>query len=104
MKINFKVKLTGFGQEIKSENGEPVFLNKTLANLLGMDPHKDTGIGLMDALEWAGKINKGEDVDISKSEQELLKKFIENHANLTAFAKGDLLKCFAKGDEKEKPE
>ena len=94
MKINFKVSLNVFGEEAKDQNGEIVYLNKTLANLLGSNPHKDTGIGYMDAITWATTINKGDLVDLEKSEQEALKRFIESNESLTAFAKANLIECF----------
>ena len=102
MKLNFKIALTVFGDEVKDQNGEPVFLNKTLANLLGSNPHKDTGIGYMDAIIWATAINKGEDIDLEKSEQEALKKFIENNDQLTAFAKDNLMGCFGREEKMKK--
>ncbi len=102
MKINFKVALNVFGEDVKDQSGEPVYLNKTLANLLGINPHKDTGIGYMDAISWATAINKGEVIDLEKSEQEALKKFIESNESLTAFAKGNLMDCFTKETKLQK--
>ena len=108
MIVDFKVKYTIFGVEqlqtvmSTNEKGEPIqiqepmYLHKTLANFLGMNPHKETGIGYMDALKWASLINEGKPIDIGANEAELLKKFIES-SDFTAFAKKCLLECF---DEK----
>lgn len=94
MKINFKVLLHDLEGEVFDENENPIFINKQFANILGSNPHTDTGIDYMDAFEWAMKINKGEDLDLSKSEQEKLKNFIIKSPNITGFAKKDLLNCF----------
>ena len=102
MKINFKVALNVFGEDVKDQSGEPVFLNKTLANLLGSNPHTETGMSYMDAMKWAELINKGEDVDLEKSEQELMKKFIDTNTSLTAFAKKNLSDCFVPSEAKLK--
>lgn len=99
MKINFKVPLLVFDEEAKDQDGNVVYINKTLANLLGGNPHKDTGISYMDAIDWAIAINKGEDIDLEKSEQAALKKFIEDDSSLTAFAKASLMGCFKDGGD-----
>ena len=91
MIVNFKVKYLVFGVE-QLVDGEPMYLHKTLANFLGMNPHKETGIGYMDALKWASLINEGKPIDISQNEADLLKKFIES-TDFTAFAKQSLIDC-----------
>lgn len=95
MKLNFTVALTDLdGNIVKDSEGEPLMINKTFANLLGSNSHTETGISYMDAVTWAMAINKGEPIDLDKSEQANLKKFIETNPALTALAKKDLIAVF----------
>ena len=73
MKVDFKVKLTNLDGPELDENGNEIYLNKTMANILGRDPHTNTGINYMDALTYAIAINKGEVIDLTSSQQELFK-------------------------------
>lgn len=100
MKINFKVPLTGLEGPVLDEKNEPIYLNKSLAELLGRDPHTSTGINYMDALEYAIAINKGEVIDLTTDQQEKFKKFISESPLLTAFAKRDLLAAMDKKEQK----
>jgi hypothetical protein len=87
MKINFKVTLKDLdGNDELAPNGELIYLHKTFASMLAKDPHNETGINYVDAMSWAIAINKGEDVDLEKSEQEAFKTFIEK-SNFFASAK-----------------
>lgn len=96
MKIDFKVQLHDLDGNPVMNGDEPLLLNKTLANMLARDAHKDTGIGYADAMEWALAINKGEVIDLKENEQELLKKFIENAVEINALTKMELVKVFKK--------
>lgn len=102
MKLNFNIPLLELGEPVLNSEGEPLMLNKTLATLLGRDSHTSTGIDYMDAIEWAGAINKGETIDLTTRDQDLLKNFIKNHGQLTAFAKASILAVFDNKKE-EKP-
>ena len=105
MKINFsKAALTELdGTPMVNSAGEPIYADlKLLANQLALTSNEQSGIQYVDRMDMAIKINKGEELDLERPIHEALKRYIENHPNLTGFAIQALLRCFENVDIKKK--
>jgi len=91
MKINLDKFFNDLDGNAVIENGQPTLLGKEFAKHLVMDSHKDSGLNALDVFETALKLNKGEEIDLKKGEQELYQKWIKNCATMTAILKGQIL-------------
>jgi cell division septal protein FtsQ len=89
MKIQF------YNQQLKALDGQPV--EDAQGNYVMM--HMALGSALVSGSEgevlkfydWALKMHNGIELDLDKSDQEVLKKFIKETKTLTILAKGQLL-------------
>lgn len=99
MKINFsKAVLTDLeGNNLLNADGEPVNADhKHLANLIYTSSFEQLSMAVLDKLELAQKINKGEDVDLESVEQDLVKEYISRLTATKANHISAWLKCFDK--------
>lgn len=99
MKINFsKAALTDLdGNPILNAAGEPQNADyKHLANLIYLSSFEQLNMPVLDKLELAQKINKGEEVDLESVEQDLIKDYISRLTATKANHISAWLKCFDK--------
>lgn len=99
MKINFsKAVLTDLeGKPLLNAAGEPQTADyKHLANALYVGSSDQVGLSNLDKLEIAVKINKGEDVDLTEPQQDILKEFINRMQGTNGVHAAAWLKCFDK--------
>ena len=88
MKLDFNFSLTDLdGQPIENANA-----GKLLANTLAQQSKGDA----LKFWEWALALNKGDVIDLDKSDQNTLKTFVKESDVLTIFAKGQMLQVFKK--------
>jgi|SRR5690625_3535974 len=92
--LNFNLKNLS-GEDLitgKGENGETTYQNagKLLANLLVGQTEGDT----IKYYDWALKLHGGNAIDLDRSDQDKLKKFIEGNKQMTILAKAQILEKF----------
>jgi hypothetical protein len=85
------------GNIYTNAEGEPLNADyKHLANLIYSSSYQELNMQVLDKLELAQKINKGEEVDLEEREQDLIKDFISSLAATKASHISSWLKCFDK--------
>jgi hypothetical protein len=96
MKLNFAVPFLNLDGTPFQENGENILLSKILKNALSF---VQEGIEPLKGLDWMLKLEKGDVLDLDRSDSEKLKRLItEGIKGLSLIARGRLLEVF---DQKE---
>lgn len=90
MKLDFNKPLVGLDDKPVFENGAEQNIGKLLASLLVSGATGD----IFKFYDWAKEIYAGRTIDLDKSDQETLKKFISDAAQITILSKAQLLECF----------
>lgn len=72
------------------QDGEPIYLNKSLANNLAMSTKGDA----IKFYDWALRLYKDGGLDIDRSDWEVLKKFVKEMENAANTFKAQLLERF----------
>lgn len=92
MKVNLNFPLLDLdGNSLKNEKDEEILVGSELAVHLVSDPHKDSGIEPLDALEYAIALKKGEPIDLTSSQQESFIKWVKNSPTMSSLFKGRIL-------------
>lgn len=102
MKFNFNQHLKDLDGSDIIVDGNPMIVGKELAKHLSQDTHETSGINALDAWEFALKINKGEDIDLTTTMQEAFKKWVVGHKQMFAILKGQILQILDKKPSKTK--
>lgn len=98
MKLDFNTPLLDLKEKIvKNPDGSEVLLNELLANGLVATTGKENIIKIFD---WALAIQKTGILELDRTDQDLLKRTIENSDNFSVLGKGRLLGIL----EKKQPE
>jgi hypothetical protein len=92
MKLNLNVAIKDLNDEAIPETN----LGKFIASQLSQSNKGDA----LKLFEWALKLNKGEEIDIDSSDQELLKGFVNTSETMTNIVKYRFLECLK--DKKSK--
>lgn len=95
MKVNFNVPVLNLDGKPINEGLEPANLGKVLGNTLVMVSQGD----VLKFYGWAMKMNNGDVVDLDKSDQETLKKFVTENQNLTILVKAQILELLEKKEQ-----
>ncbi len=77
------------------------FTNDSLGKILGQSLALQSKGDAIKLIDWAGKLYKGEDLELDRSDFNWLKEFISNSESIFVIAKGPLLKEFIEFKESE---
>lgn len=93
MQYDFNIDLKDLdGNTVKSLDGQPETAGKLLARSLANQSKGDA----LKLFGWAQKMWKAEKINLDKSDQKLLREFIENNEQITILAKAQLLDILEK--------
>ncbi len=96
MKVNFNVPILNLDGNALMDGPEPANLGRVLGNTLVAVTQGD----VLKFYGWAMKMNNKEDVDLDKSDQKILRDFVESSTTLTILTKAQILNLL----DKKEPE
>lgn len=98
-KLNFNRPLVDLsGDQIKLPDGTHQNLGRLLGNTLVSQADGD----IWKYYGWGKAAHSGKDVEVDKSDEEKLRKFIEENKTISILAKAQLLECFEQPSLKER--